>query len=282
MWLPSIGSGKMREGDAGSTDIRELLNRRADVLGALADGDASKADLTDALDVSRSTVDRAVRRLETHDLVRRTGGTVSVTLAGRLAYDTHRRYTAEVETVARFSDLLGFLPAMVDVGLGLLDGATAVRSEPPTTGRPSTAVLDLFRAATRVRGCANVVNDPAAAKEFFRLITERGGSGEFVYTTALADHFREEYFEMTHELVSTGRYRAHEIDALPYELFLVDGEGWTRVAVLVYDGSETLRGAIVNDTDAAVDWAQATFERYRRAATEFTDEFRVGDDGERP
>jgi hypothetical protein len=139
-------------------------------------------------------------------------------------------------------------------------------------------VTALFKRGTRVRGCANVINDSAAAEEFFRLVTERGGSGEFVYGTALADHLRAEYFEMTHELVSTGRFRAYETAQLPYELFLVDDERTTHVAVLVYDGSDTLRGAIVNDSDAAVRWGEAAFERRRREATEFTDDFRIGDD----
>jgi hypothetical protein len=44
---------------------------------------------------------------------------------------------------------------------------------------------------------------------------------------------------------------------------------------MVYDGSATLQGTIINDTDAAVEWGEGVFERSRAAATEFTDDFRI-------
>lgn len=266
----------MRHRGGPSAEIRRLLSQRADAMAVLVDRPCRKDDLTDALDISRSTVDRTVRQFETAGLARREAGQVTATLAGQLALESYRRYCEETDDIARFTDLLQHLPAAATVDHDMLDGATAYRSDPPATGRPSNEVTDLFRRANRVRGCAKVINDSAAAEEFFRMVTERGGCGEFVYSVSLADHLREAYFEMTHELVSTGRYRAHEIDTLPHELFIIEGQEWARVAVLVYDETETLRGAVVNDTDAAVEWAEAAFACYREAATEFTDYFRIG------
>ena len=262
------------DGDAG--DVRHLLSQRADALAALIDGGYDKAGLTEELDVSRSTIDRTVRRLEANGLARRTDGRIEATLAGRLAYDSYRRYCKETADVCLFGDLLRDLPPDADVGHDLLDGATAFRSEPPATGRPSNEVTALFEEGTRLRACASVVNDAAAVDELRRMVTERGGSGAVVYTATLAEHVRDEYFRHHHEMIATGRYRAYETDEIPYELFVVDTDDRTCVVVTVYDDSGMLQGTIINDTDAAVEWGEGMFERCRDAATEFTDDFRIG------
>lgn len=262
----------MSEGDEAS-EIRTLLGQRADVLAVLVEGQYDKSTLTDELGVSRSTIDRTVRRLETSGLVHRDGCGVEATRAGRLAYDAYRQYCEDTERIGRFSDLLAELPPSVTIDHALLDGATAYRSKPPAMGRPSNEVVALFREGTRVRGIAKVVNDTNAMEVFFRMVTEQGGRGTLVYTTDLADLLREEYFQMTHVLASTGRFRAYETETIPYELFIVNSEDRTRVAVLVYNSDEILRGLLVNDTDTAVAWAEETFGRYRDAATEITDEF---------
>lgn len=254
-------------------DIRRLLSQRADVLAVLVERPHGKKELTAELDVSRSTVDRTVRRLESNGLVRRTGGQVEATLAGRLAYESHSRYCDQVGDVARFSDLLAELPPSADVGHEFLREATAYRSEPPATGRPSNEVLTLWRQGARIRSCAKVINDRTATEVIHRQITERDTDGEFVFTSDLAAHVRQQYFDICHDMVSTGRLRLYEVESIPFELFLVDGEGWARAVVLIYSESEALRGAIVNDTDDAIAYAEETFERYREAATEFTDEF---------
>jgi predicted transcriptional regulator len=268
----------MTRGGDDTADIRRLIGRRAETLAVLVDGRYDKSELTAELDVSRSTIDRTIRRLETSGFVRRDGSGVTATLAGRLAYDSYRRYCAETADVARFGDLLRELPPAADVGHELLDGATAHRSEPPATGRPANEVTALIADGTRLRACASVINDAAATTNLHGMVTEEGGRGSVVYTERLADHVRRQYFRMHHEMIATDRYRAYEIADLPYELFLVDTDGETHVVVMVYDETGTLCGTIVNDTDAAVAWGEAAFERYRAAATEFTDDFRIGGD----
>lgn len=267
-------------GDGSPDDVRQLLGQRADALSMVLEGDRTKSELTEGLGVSRSTVDRAIRELESSGLVQREGGTVTATRAGRLAYDSYRRYCEETEHVAEFGDLLSHLPPSAEVGHEMLDGATAYRSEPPATGRPANEVTALIAQGTRMHACASVINDSAAAEQFHRMITERDGRGSVVYTSTLADHVRDEYFEIHHDMAATGQFQAFEVDRLPYELFVIETDETVTAAVLVYSESGTIRGAILNDTDAAVAWAEETFESFVEASTEFTDDFRLGDTGE--
>jgi predicted transcriptional regulator len=268
-------------GDGNSADVRQLLSQRADALSRLLDADRTKNELTEELDVSRSTVDRAVRELESNGLVRREGGTVTATLSGRLAYDSYRRFCAETEHVVEFGDLLAELPPTATISHEMLDDATAYRSEPPATGRPANEITALIAEGTRLRACATAIDDSAAAEQFYRMVTERGGEGAVVYTSSLAEHLRGEYFRTHHEMAATGRFRAYEIDGLPYGLFLIDTDEGVTAAVLVYNDAGAIQGAIFNDTDAAVEWAEERFESLVEAATEFTDDFHLGDVEER-
>lgn len=269
-------------GDSNLNAVHEVVARRGNVLSLLLDRTYTKQELTSRIDVSRSTVDRAVRQLEANGLVTRTAGGVVATRAGKLAYDAYDDYCDEMAHISKMGDLLAELPPAANVGHDLLMGATAYRSEPPATGRPVNEVMGLLANGNALRCCAMVINDPTAADELHRLVTERGGEASVVYTSRLADHIREHYFEVAHEMASTGRYHAYEIDDLLYDLFLVDTDDGAEVVVLIYGDGGTVRGAIRNDTEAAVDWGERTFERLRASATVFTDEFKMGGVGDEP
>lgn len=263
-------------GESDADDVRQVIRQRADVLSTLLDRGYTKRELTTRLDVSRSTVDRAVRQLEANHLVTRTDGAVCLTRAGRLSYDAFAAYCDQITRVAAHGDILAELPPSAGVGQALLDGATVYRSDPPATGRPTNEVTALIARGTAMRACVTVINDAATADECYRMVTERGGEGCVVYTSALADHIRDDYFAHHHEMVETGGFSAYETESLPFDLFVVDTDDGVEVAVLVYGDTGMVRGAIHNDTDAAVAWGERTFERLRASATEFTDEFRVG------
>ncbi|WP_152043306.1 MarR family transcriptional regulator [Salinigranum salinum] len=137
-------------------DVSRVSGRRADVLSLLAErsGECVTGEraLAAELGVSRSAADRTVRRLEASGLVRRAGGRIELTLAGRLAFAAYRRFGAETTAVRTFGDLLFELPPDADIDHDLLDGATAYRSEPSATGRPADAVTDLIGRARSLSG----------------------------------------------------------------------------------------------------------------------------------
>lgn len=73
-------------------DVIEVLLRRHAVVERLSVQPTAKRDLVDGLDVSRSTVDRAIRETESVGLVERRDGGVSLTLCGRLAVAEFERF----------------------------------------------------------------------------------------------------------------------------------------------------------------------------------------------
>ncbi|WP_083252599.1 GntR family transcriptional regulator [Haladaptatus sp. W1] len=84
--------------------------KRAGFLTALASGPIPKRHLRDELDVSRSTVYKAVRELHEYELVERTDEGLALTLAGGCSNPSTARFEAsprtsiEPENCSRFSE----------------------------------------------------------------------------------------------------------------------------------------------------------------------------------
>lgn len=112
-------------------DTSEVLLRRSAVVERLSVQPTAKRELVDRLDVSRSTVDRAVREIESAGLAECRDGGVGLTLCGRLATAEFERFGTRlgdccgddasttvidelIATAVRRSDLLDLLEPPLD------------------------------------------------------------------------------------------------------------------------------------------------------------------------
>jgi predicted transcriptional regulator len=322
--------------------ILDTVLRRAGVLGALVDGPLDKRSLVDAVDVSRSTVDRAVRELESLGLVRRDDGRQVATLAGRLVYRSLQQYHTRTEAVLQASDLLVHLDPDCGIDTRLLSGASQCAAEQPAPFLPAERLEQLVVDAGRVHALVRSITD-ARSLRIVREAVLDGTSYEAIYTADVARHVRESYAEQRRRMVATDNYWAFETERLPFGLLLAyesdprpgrqglprgasvatrdgaasrsaasrslqpdpgadgdgDGDGAAAdatsrsdasgergsatvdgppapaatVGVAVYDEGNDLRGAIFNDSPAAVAWAEETYRARREAATEITQTF---------
>lgn len=243
--------------------IRTLL-QRSDLLGRLADGPATKRDLRDDLEVSRSTIYKAVRELEGRGLVEQDEGSVRLTLSGRLLVSRYREFEASVSAVQRQQSLLAALPADAPLSPALLDGADSVLAEPVAPDRPLNYLEDVIREADQVVGFA-----PVALQRYVELFHQQlaggGLTADVVFERAVLDRIRDDYGDRLREGLETDRYTFRATDAdLPFGL--VVAEETRQVAVAVYGENGDAKGVIANDTPAALDWGLDVFERYREEA----------------
>lgn len=253
--------------------LRGLLDRRSDVLEALRDGPLTKSSLVERLDVSRSTVDRALRALTAARLVRRESGSFVVSATGRLGYDAVERHHRTTADIVRATPLLEHLPAGTEIEPALLDGATVHQSTSGAGRQALRAAMSVVAGSDTVYACSRAVTDTSAPTAAYRLVTEADATLEVVYAPSVAEYVKREHAENRREMAATGRYRAFEAPSLPFGLFVATAPEGTAVAVALYDDDETLVGVLTNDSGAAVEWAESVYHRYRRDAVEFTDEF---------
>lgn len=246
--------------------IREVLTRRNDALAALVADRLAKPSLVDALDVSRSTVDRAVADLVEVGLVRRVTGGFEATHAGELALAHYRAYTAATDSLGDAIPLLDAIPADASVGTELLDGASVRLAEPYAPETVLAPVVSKLPETDTLRGFAPVVktnyvsmlHDAVAAGDLSVEIIVEAGTIESLRSVTTA---REEVAAF----LASDAVDVFETDeSLPYALWLLGSPEFQRAGLTVHEAGGVV-GVLTNDRPAAV---QACRDRYDRVRTD--------------
>lgn len=249
-------------------EVADLLTRRRALLRVLQSGPASKRDLRTSLDVSRSTVDRAIRTLESAGIVERSGGEVALTLFGRLVFEGFSDFWHGLEGLSDAEPLLTSLDQTVDVPFALFDGAMVVTATRESPHRPIIAFEQFLTDASRVWSIGTGLV-PDFVDEFREQIVDQGTEAELVIYAPVLNDLLSTYWEPVDEALDTGRLTIYETTTVPpFSLKLAD-TGRDEVAFLVY-GDQGVNGFVRSDGETAVEWARAEYERVKADAQRVT------------
>lgn len=245
----------------------DVLARRTTVLETVANGRHAKRDLVEALSVSRSTVDRAIRELETHDLVRRLDGEYRITLTGRLLLSARGKYVDCVLGTSRVGDLVAHLPADADTPIEMFSRAEAYRPNQPNPHRPTELLQELAGRAVRHRGVLQQ-RTTLSAREVFR---ERAIDGEvdieYLVSPSMWEWLWSEKPGLVTEMIEEGGVEFYEATALPFDFGLLTTPEATNLIVVAYDDNGTLQGVLRSTDEAAVQWGSELFDDRQASAT---------------
>ena len=240
--------------------------RRSSLLAALSTEAKQQRALRDELGVSRSTVYKAVRELDEQGLVERTDDGLALTLAGRMVESAYARFHETASDVCRTRELLSILPRDADVPTALLEDADVVTAERYAPNRPVRRFEKLVSSADAVRGISPVAL-PQYVDLFHEQATQADLAVDLVLEKPVVEYLLTEYADQLGETLDTGRLTVWETESLlPFGLLVVEGER-DAVGVVVYDDRGELRGLVVNESNAAVDWGRETFDAFRSSAT---------------
>lgn len=256
----------METSDDSPEAVADLLNTRAEFLRVLGSGPYEKRDLVDELAVSRSTVDRGLRELESARLVHAEDGQYHLTFYGRLLTAVYTTFLDNLTDVQRAKSLLALLPAETAIDFAVLVDADITIADEPALHVPSTQVKTLIERASAMQVLA-YANTASEATEVVRTQVEAGTTVDVVFRQAMYESLLKTDTEALTALLESELYTAAVIEDLPFGLLVLDIDETPHMCLLVYGENETLRGVIVNDAPAAVAWARQTFEHYRANAT---------------
>lgn len=247
------------------SQLIELVGRRYEFLTILDTSPYDKRSLEEKLDVSRSTVDRGLRELETAALVQRTKNGYRTTLYGCTLVAIYDSLLDYVDHVQRAESLLAELPPETEFDFGLVIDAEIIVAEEPALHAPAVRIADLVEAASEIRGLAYAHTSPEAM-ELFQQQVDKGMTTEMVFRREMYRNFETTAPEIVESLTSAENYSAYIASDVPFGLFVLTIDGREHVCLIVYDDQPNLKGIIVNDTAKAVDWGNRVFEHYRNQA----------------
>lgn len=243
----------------GST-LRDVVRKRAETLRALSTATARKPELVDRLNVSRSTVDRAVDALAAVGLVRRVDGEYSLTGQGRLALDRYDSYVDTTESLAAAAPLFSAIPADAEIDRRLIETGEIGIADPQAPEEAITHSVEAMGAADELR-----VFSPVVKTNYIRLVHEHVTRNDLQVQLVLESDAVGSFGSLVsverlvNELLESELFSVYEVqESLPYMLYHMPGDP-TSVGVTVHD-SGGIVGAVVSTDDGAIEWASRQFD----------------------
>lgn len=249
-------------------DPLAVLSRRIDVLEVLAGDRAHKPALVEALDVSRSTIDRALRELEEFEYVRRTDAGYEATPAGRLARRAYRRLERQIDAISGARPLFRGLDPNALPPPAVLVGADVEVAEPPAVHHPLERLKDLVRRAERYRGLAQVFTDEEFVNVFRRAVLERDVTIEFVFAEPMLEYLCSEWGDAVGDLAVEDDVSLFVCETVPYGLAIAETPDGPEICLVLYGEGGDLAGIVANDTPTAIAWARESYREVRERARE--------------
>ncbi len=259
-------------------EILQLVADRLDVLETVPETPQEKRDLVAALDASRSTVNRAVRKLETAGIVGRTADGYAVTTAGRRVVSRYRTAVSTIEEVFNARSVLMALPRESPIRPALLVGASSEETTDAPPYHLPSGVYERITSAERVRIYLPVLAAPRLLDCCLQRVVRHDATLELLTTPAAFETLTADFpgplatMATADGAFSTAVAETDTVSAPSFGLVLAETDATTTVSVLVYGDRGTILGALYNENDAAVQWGDDCYVGVSDGANEVTDD----------
>lgn len=243
---------------------------RVKILGALTDRSATRRELAEATDTSRTTLDRIVNELEDRGWAERTpDGTYTATPQGTQLQRQFEPFLDSVVAVRNLGDAVEWLPTEeLTVGLEQFADATVQRPERGDPVETVDLMVGMVEAATRFRALTHLVPPEPLSDAILEGVESGRLTAEGVLTSDSVDFLRgtPNRRERWAAIVAAGTGLYEYDGELPCNLWIVDE------AVLIKKSrpgsfAEAYGVPIVSRDEAVRAWANDLVDTYRARAT---------------
>lgn len=262
--IPRTTSGPLAD-----IEFLARADHRVTALEAMARRPQSRADLRAMTGVSRSTIGRTLRAFEERHWISRDGGQYEVTESGAFVAAGMRKLIDRIETERQLRDAWRWLPGKVSgFTVEMATDAVVTVADADAPYRPVNRFASLLRETSCLRFVGADVALLEPCKDELRQRIVDGMRTEIIDPPSVAKYILSTYREHCSAPLESGNLTVEVHDDLPaYGISIFDD----RIAVSCYD-QESGMVRVLMDTDSpeAREWAEATFETYRREARPLT------------
>lgn len=237
-------------------EILRLLTRREQLLRAVGSDAADKRDLVDQLSVSRSTVDRGIRELETAGLLARSPEGYRRTLFGELLLTEYDQFASMAETLSEGQQLLAGLPPEFDLDPVVFESATVVTASQYAPHQPVSALCSLLGEARWIQTVFPAVF-PQVLDRWLSLCEGEMIRADIVLTEPVVEQLVGSRTEALQQLLDDDCLSLHQVEETPtYGLVVAEDETAATAGLMVMDESNGARAFIETEADPAVSWVR--------------------------
>lgn len=248
----------------GGEGVRGVLNSRWDVIELLSERSRRQAEIASALDISRSTVTRAMDQLQEHGLAVRAGSEYELTRLGETLRQTHHRYRAEVSAVLEVEPLIDHIPTSAPFDPSVLVDATWYDVESGASYQIRDRVTDAIREAVAIKEMGRTRSEQKSAEVHLTKVLEERRPVESVLSEDLFFHIRD--IERGSKMLEADNMDVSIHGSVPYGLFILEQPADRVLVMVIYDEGDTMKGIIRTDATKAVAWAESVFDSFQAEA----------------
>ncbi|KZN24784.1 hypothetical protein A4G99_10655 [Haladaptatus sp. R4] len=265
--------------DASRRDAMRLVADRRSVIECVETTTRDKRDLVANLDASRSTVNRAVRDLETAGILHRTADGYTVTADGQRVVDRYWSAIATLADILDARDVLVSLPPDDRLRSAMVSDATTEESVDAPPYHLPAGVRERIVTAERVRLSLPALAAPQLLDCCLQQVVRHDVPVELLASQSLLDSITEEFpGPLTTMAAERNPFSAwvpepESAHVPPFGVVLTEAET-TTVTVIAYDEDRTISGVIQTAADDAVRWAEECYTRTFDETVEVTDDLR--------
>lgn len=252
-----------KRGEKPSLSRTELV-KRMPLMQALSDEELTFTELDNRLDISRSTIHRAVKSLCENEVIKESNGTFEITDWGAVILDELDRFSARTEAVCGLESFLNTVDYdAVDVPVGQFVNAEITEPKPRQPHYCVKRISELMQDADDFRLFTSVVSPFYVDAVCQKL--RNGTEVEVILDAEAATILTDEYPRGTKNQLERGALDIRVHENIPFELLLFD----ERLAMTAHDDGIP-QALVETDADGAIEWGESLYESYWRDSTALT------------
>jgi len=231
--------------------------RRAPILESLQQEPVAASELSETVDMSRSTVHRSLKSLEEYDIVEESSDRYELTSLGRILAMELQTFGTRAFTGLSLKKFLNH----VDINSNRIplehfaDSKTTRR----TSRRPHATIhriIELIENADSLRMFSTVIS-PVHVDVGYREMMN-GTEIEAIFDREAIDIMALEYPEKAQETVSTGNFDVYACERVPFELFLFE----EKIGLAAHNENGNAEVLIESENPSAIEWAENLYAEY--------------------
>jgi len=245
------------------TVIGPLIFKRYDTLHALTQAPHTKRELTESLEIPRSTLSDILRELEHANLVQYSDGHWQTTFISKCMVHTHQQYVEHLSRLREMESLTDVLGAGSPLDCTFIIGADVHKSEAALPDEVMHVLLEAAESASRFR-----IFTPAAISSYVKPFYEHATTGdnpriEVIVKPTLFEQLRANNASVMNDAVDDDRVTFFTAQIpVSFGLWIADDDS---VGVLPF-GESGIRGILTNDSAPALAWAEDQYEQVKQDA----------------
>ena len=240
---------------------------RVEILAALRAGAATKYELRERLDCSRTTVDRNLEHLQEAGWIEQAPGGYELTTCGEIVVEQATAYLETVTAAKRLQPILRWLPRdELDIDVRHFADAELTIADEVTPMAVVDRHVQRITETTDMRTLLPLTSTQPIEMQY-RVMQQREVRAEHLVTPAVAEVYRadEQFSETLQEMLESDGFEIYVTEEpITYYLGILDD-----VVQIGVDEDGDPRGLLETDDEAVYEWATGKIDRYQSSAVPF-------------